>query len=356
MDGPRSFVNNNMLDSTQKHAVSDGWLRVGPLVEIPQMLRELGVDPAEIMADAGLDLNLFDDPENTIPFAALGRLLKWCATRTRCPHFGLLLGQKGGLFSLGLVGLLARHSPNVGSALRNLILHLHLHDRGAVPVLSIERDVAMLGYAIYQRGVEGANLIYDGAIAIALNTMRTLCGPTWLPTEVLFSHRRPSDIGPYRDLFRVPLRFDMEQTALVFPTKWLDHPLPGADPNLYRRIEQRIAALDNLDSGDLAGQLRRVLRSLLVTHQTSMTQVARIFSMHRRTLTRRLKTQGATFQALVDEIRHEIARQLLENTHMSISQIAATLDYSDASAFTRAFRRWSGRAPAAWRARLDTRD
>jgi AraC-like DNA-binding protein len=73
--------------------------------------------------------------------------------------------------------------------------------------------------------------------------------------------------------------------------------------------------------------------------------------MHGRTLNRRLKARGTTFQSLVDEVRYEIARQLLEHTHMSMSQIAATFDYTDASAFTRAFRRWSGTTPAAWRRR-----
>ena len=71
--------------------------------------------------------------------------------------------------------------------------------------------------------------------------------------------------------------------------------------------------------------------------------------MHRRTLNRRLKAQNYTFHELVNEVRYEIARQLLEDTRMPMSQIAVTLDYSDASAFTRAFRRWSGTTPAAWR-------
>ena len=340
--------------SPQKHPVSEGWLRVGPLVGVPQVLRELGVDPVEIVASLGLDPDLFDDPENTISFAAMGRLLKQCAARTQHPHFGLLIGQRMGPASLGIVGQLLQHLPEVGSALRSLILNLHLHDQGGVPLLSVEQGMATLCCAIYQRGVEGADQIYDGAIAITFKIMRALCGPAWRPTEVLFSHRQPSDVGPYRRFFRTSLRFDVEQTALAFPATWLDRPLPGADSNQRHQIEQQVATLTNLDSGDLTGRLRRVLRILLVTHRTSLAEVAQLFSMRRRTLNRRLQAQGATFQTLVDESRYEIARQLLENTRMSICQIAATLDYSDASAFTRAFRRWSGTTPAAWRTWLLT--
>lgn len=291
-----------------------------------------------------------------IPFATVGRLLKLCAARTQCPHFGLLIGQRSGPDCLGVVGLLAQTMPDVGSALRSLIFHLHLHDRGAAPFLSVEQSVAMLSYLIYQHGVEGSNQIYDGAIAIAFNIMRALCGPAWCPTEVLFSHCSPDDIGPYRHFFQAPLRFDREKTTLAFPAKWLDRAVPGADPRLRQQLEQRIAALENLDHRDLVGQLRSVLRTLLITQRCSLEQVAQLFSMHRRTLNRRLEEQDCTFQGLVDEVRYEIVRQLLENTRLSMCQIAATLNYADASAFTRAFRRWSGTTPTAWRSRSGVGD
>ena len=340
----------------QKKAIPASHLRVGPLMGIPSLLREFNVDLAEIMATIGLDVSLFDDPENPVSFATMGRLLKLCAARTQCPYFGLLAGQKAAGASLGMVGILALHSPDVRSALRSLILYLHLHDQGAVPVLSVEQSIAMLGYAIYQSDTEGTDQIYDGAIAITFNIMRELLGPTWRPTEVLFSHRAPNDLGPYLRFFQAPLRFDAEQTALVFPARWLNCQVAHADPRLHEMIEQRIAALEGLSSDDLVGSVRRVLRTLLIGQRSSLEQVAQLFSMHRRTLNRRLQRQGVTFQALVDEVRYEIARQLLENTCLSMCQIAAILDYADASAFTRAFRRWSGAPPTAWRDPSGARD
>ena len=75
--------------------------------------------------------------------------------------------------------------------------------------------------------------------------------------------------------------------------------------------------------------------------------------MHSRTLSRRLHASGTSFQELVDEGRFEIARQTLEDSVMPVRQIAAMLDYADASAFTRAFRRWSDTTPAQWRATRD---
>jgi AraC-like DNA-binding protein len=348
----RSPIDGSADAALQKRPVNEGHLRVGPLIEVPPILRELDIDPVEIINRVGLDITLFEDSESMISFAAMGRLLKECAARTQCPHFGLLVGQRSGLGCLGIIGLLAQQMPDVGSALRSLIRHLHVHDRGAAPTLSVEQGVAVLSYLIYQQGVESSDQIYDGSIAIIFNILWALCGPAWRPTEVLFSHRPPGDIQPYRHFFQAPLRFDMEQTALVFPAQWLDRAVADTDPLLRQQLEKRIAALESLDPRDLVGQLRCVLRSLLITRQSSLEQVAELFSMHRRTLNRRLEEQNHTFQKLVNEIRYEIARQLLENTRLSVGQIAAILDYSDASVFTRAFRRWSGQTPTAWRARL----
>ena len=101
--------------------------------------------------------------------------------------------------------------------------------------------------------------------------------------------------------------------------------------------------------GPLAEDLRRVLRTELLKDTCSVTTVARLFSMHRRTLNRHLRTEGLAFRQVANQIRFEIACELLENTDMALGQVAAVLRYSELSAFTRAFRRWSGQTPSAWR-------
>jgi AraC-like DNA-binding protein len=332
--------------------LDEGHLRVSIFLNLPALLRDLGQDPKAIVTAAGLELDLFEDPETAVPFVTMSRLLALCAERTRCEHFGLLLGERSKTSDLGLVGHLVQNSPDVGAALRNLILHLHLHDRGAVPTLTVRNEVALLGYAIYQPGVVRADQIYDAAMAVAFNIMAPMCGPQWRATEVLLSRATPTDPAPYRRFFRAPLRFDADQTALVFPTSWLKHPLPGASAQLRRILEARVDSLEAQGNGDIVAQLRRLLRNLLVSGSGSAEQVAQLFSMHRRTLNRRLKASDTTFHALVEETRFEIARHFLGVTRLPIVEIASALDYADASAFTRAFRRWSGTTPAAWRANV----
>jgi hypothetical protein len=88
--------------------IGAGFIHLGAAKEICTVLAELGANPERIIAEAGLDPRLFDDGNNLISFRALSHLLALCVERTNCPHFGLLVGQKATLSSLGLVGLLIR--------------------------------------------------------------------------------------------------------------------------------------------------------------------------------------------------------------------------------------------------------
>lgn len=336
----------------QLAAVMDGAVRVGPLMGIPHLLQDLGQDPAAVFAEAGVPLDIMDDPEHSVSFGAAGRLLRLCAERTGCPHFGLLVGQGAGPDCLGLVGMLAHCSPDLSRGLRNIVLYLHLHDRGAIPTLKVVEDRVLLGYAIYQPGVEGTAQIHDLAMAIGNQILSAFCGTSWRPQAVHLSHARPADISPYRRAFGAPLRFDAEQSAIVFPAAWLAHPLPGADPDRYRELEGRIADLTGPVDRDLAVQVRRVTCNLLRSGQGSREAVAGVFSVHPRTLNRRLQEQGTSFRQVREECQHEAARQLLRDTDLPVADIAAILGYADSPAFIRAFRRWTGTAPAGWRAAL----
>ena len=100
----------------------------------------------------------------------------------------------------------------------------------------------------------------------------------------------------------------------------------------------------------LVADVRKVLRTELLRESCSASAVARLFAMHRRTLSRHLSDRGLTFRQVANEVRFEIACGLLENTDMALSQIATVLRYSELSAFSRAFRRWCGQTPSDWRA------
>lgn len=328
---------------------SPGTVRIGTVMAIPKVLSELGYEPTAVLRELGFEPDMFDDPDHVIPYAMRSQLIHKCVLKTGCEHFGLLICQHIGLSALGMVGYLVQQSPDVATALRSLVHYAHLHVRGGLISFEEVGSEAFLGYSIYQPNVEAQVQIADGAVAVAYNVMRNLAGPNWRPTYVSFLHRKPADVRPYQQFFKAPLKFDAENNGVFFSAKWLQQPVTGADPELLRLLKKQIEQLQEHAGESFVEQVRRVLHSVLFTHKTSANDIAALFSLHPRTLHRRLKEHGTSFQQLVDDVRFEFARQSLQNSSLEVTEIAAMLHYADPSAFTRAFRRWSGVTPALWR-------
>ncbi len=330
--------------------IGEGTLRVGPLLQMPEVAAEFGLALEPLFGEMGLPLSLLDDAERILDVQTAARLLTLCAERSGCPHWGLLVGQKAMPASLGVVGLALLDAATVGTALRGLILTLHLNGRAIVPTLVVRNGIATLGVSPYGDYEAGAQQVTDLAIAMAVNLMRALCGPQWAPAEAIFSCRVPADRRPYSRFFRAPLRFDAPMTALVFSADWLARAIPGASAVARRRLQAQIAALTDRQDLDLANRARRALFTLIAHDDVSVEAVSAMLGMHRRTLNRRLTEHGTAIATLLAEVRYQIARQLLADTDLPLVEIAATLNYTDASVFSRAFHTWSGQTPTAWRA------
>ncbi len=325
-------------------------VRMAAVLSIPDILRSLGADPQQVLAELGYDLKLFADAETRVSYAIRNRIVAHCAARTGCPHFGLLVGQQNGLHTFGLVGLLVKYAPDVGSAMRSFIRYLHLHVQGASLNLSVEGDSAMLTWSVHEPGLEALDHTGDAALATLYNIMHELCGPDWRPTEVWFAHSAPTDVGPFRRFFRVPLRFDAEEYSLLFSARFLKRRLPGIDDALRGMLQGQIDSLEHRYRNDFPAQVRALLHTAILTGQVKANQVAALVGMHSRTMNRRLNESGVGFQQLLEETRFEIARQMLEYSAAEIGQVSETLGYAAPGVFTRAFRRWSGTTPVEWRA------
>jgi len=332
--------------------VTAGRVRVGALHHLPEVLRSFGIPPDPLLDGLGLPVDLLENADNTIAVGSAAELLALCAERARCPHFGLLIGQRASLMSFGLIGTLALNQANVGAALRGLARTQHLHGRVGVPAFIVKDDVAIYSLTLEGFLGVGAAQVHDLSAAMGFNLMRDLCGPAWAPTEVMLPHAAPQDRRPYDRYFRAPIRFDAEWTAVAFPARWLSHPVTGADPSLRGPLQQSVDALAARHGDDLIMRTRRALYVLVMQGQGSMSNVADLVGMHRRTLNRRLALSDTSISRQLEEVKSQIARQLLADTTMSVIEIASTLNYSDAGAFTRAFKRWENVPPSEWRNRL----
>lgn len=335
---------------TEKQLTPDGSTRIAIIASIPEILREYGVNPVEVLRLAGIPADVFDDPDNLISFNDRAHLLKLCADHTGCSHFGLLVGEHSGLSSFGLIGYLMKNAADVESAIKSLVRYFHLHAQGSLALFEVEQESAFLGYDIYQSQVEAKEQLLDAAVAVVLNILYELCGPNFEPTEICFSHRSPINQEPVGKFFNAPLRFDAHHSGIFFPARWLKQPVQGADSELHRLLKKQVKQLEHKYRDDFPGQVRRVLHMALLTGQVSSKHIAAIFSIHSRTLHRRLKSHGTSFQEMVDDCRFSIAKLMLEESDMSHAQIAEMLGYSDTRPFSRAFRRWSGVTASQWRA------
>lgn len=329
--------------------VPGGYDRVASTMALVPLLEQFGVGLDSLLAESGLPIGLFDHPDNLIPFREGTRLLGLCADRTGCPHFGLLIGDGTPLEAYGIVSELMKCAADVRSALQLMCRFMTLADGGGLLMLSETRQFARFSYLVYEPGVERTEVLGDIVLGVSCNVLRALCGSKWQPHEILFSRSRPIDIRPYAETLKAPLRFDVEQSAVVFERSWLDAPLATANPARLHSLEAKARALEASETGDLVAQVRRVVRRQLLTGTCSMQSIANELGMHRRTLDRKLHPFEVTFKTLSDEIRYEVSRQLLADTAMPVTAISQSLHYADPSAFTHAFRRWSGTTPSQWR-------
>ncbi len=320
--------------------------RVAGFVALPQLIRQLGGDAEALLVGAGLEPSALSHPDNRVSFTALATLLDRAASSTGCAHFGLLAGRLFHLSDMGLVGELVRNSPTVGAALEALTVHQHLNSEGGLAFLLKRGDYVDLGYATYHPAALGFTHMHDAALAAAMNIMLELCGPTWKPYEVFLPHAKPRDVAQHRAFFKVVPRFDAEFSVLRFPARDLARTVPNADLQAHRRCEQ---AAQNAGAPEFMQQVYRGLRRLMLENRHSGDDLAQMLSIHRRTLNRRLKAEGTTFQRVLDEVRFDIARDLLSNSNAHLDDIAATLGYAAVTPFMRTFRRWSGTTPGQWR-------
>lgn len=322
--------------------------RIGPLVSLCTVLRELGFEPAAVLEGTGFSPDFFTDPDMPMQYQAGARVLSHCAMATRCDQFGLLLGERAGAEVMGLPGLLLMSAQDLGTGLRDLVHYMDLHDRGATLKLEVDRDVALLGYTIVA-DVPSSDQLNDIGMSIGCNLMRGFFGASWSPTAVMLPRQAPADSLPWRRFFRAPVRFGAARCCMTFPAHWLTVSLPAANPTLRQYLQKEAARLKSLLGQSLVDEVRRMVRATLSNPPCNASRVAELLGMHERTLNRRLQADGTSFRRVRDEVLYSASQQMLATTSMRLAEVAAALGYAEASAFIHAFTRWSGQTPDRWR-------
>lgn len=249
----------------------------------------------------------------------------------------------------GVVGFAALACSTLGEALQRLErYHRSVYD---VNLAQVHRhaDGVCIEWGI-ERGRPGA-LVDETAIAALVQLSRAFTGQAVRALAVDFVNPRPADVRPYEDFFGGTVRFGQPSTRVVLAARDLALPLRGADAALLALLDAQAEALlrEVAAVSEPVGVWRQALVGLIRSGRTQLPDLAHSLQMSPRSLQRRLAEQGHSFQALLGQTRRQLAEAYLRDASVELAEVALLLGYSEQSAFTRAFRQWTGLAPLQWR-------
>jgi AraC-like DNA-binding protein len=278
------------------------------------------------------------------------RLWDAAARASLNPNLGLSLGAGLHPRALGVLGYLLVSSATLGDAFSRCRRYRRLLDTASFD-MGIDDGRAWLRFR------PATTRHYSEAIvASTVALVRQAIGRAVRPVLVSFEHARPRSIAAHREFFGIAPQFGRRGGSRVaFDAGLLAVPCVTADPDLAAHLESAAeGALERLpsESREIDAVRGAILASIAQSESAGAPAIARSLGMTARTLHRRLSARATTFRELQERTRMEVAERLLRDFELTTELIASRVGFSDASAFSRAFRRWSGRSPRAYPATL----
>jgi len=319
---------------------------------IHDSLRQLGVDTAPLYRALHIREEDFGVDNGGVTMAAHLELLNRAAEQRQDPYLGISMARTRDVANLGAVGYMARSAPDFGRALAIVDSYLDHVTPGASSGLINHGDSSTWTYEIEGFTPEQCRHEVEMTLKQFVNAIRELLFlPDWHPLETCFRHAPPADVGPIQAAFCERLTFNHSFNGVSFPSGFLAMPTSHADPLLLQVLEQQVQrSISQFKRGiNLRDRVSVLISSQIGQTDISAESIAARLGMSRRTLHRRLADQGTSVGKLRDIVVFQIAKEVLVNTPVSITQLAQRLGYSDTSAFDRAFKRLSGQTPKTFR-------
>ncbi len=317
-------------------------------------LRELGVPADALAATAGIAPATLADPDGRVPAAAALRWLVSVIVTTGDDNIGVHLAERYVPGSFGVLDYLAHSSRDLGTAIARLCRYERVHQDEMRTELTTDGDLGMLTQHYRHRDIVPRQLA-ENSLANLVVISRRLIGVDFAPLEVAFAHAAPADVTPHARVFRCPIVWRAPHDRVVGPRTLLAAPIVRADEPLARALEAHVEQLlggRGEPPGALAPQVRACVAARLQEGAPSADQIAAQLELSVRTLRRRLDDEGTSFHRVCEELRRDLATRYLRDRRLATEDVAFLLGFSDDRAFRRAFKRWLGQTPAAYRAAL----
>lgn len=327
----------------------DRFVRYAALTGYAELARSVGLDPARLMADVGLDVAALADQDTWIPAVPVARLLERSAAESGCEDFAVRLSGRRRLSALGPLSVVLREEPDLRSGLElliryerayNGILDLRLLEAEGLATLQVWLD---FGAAVPVRQST------DLTVANLVGVMRSLVRADWQPLAVALAHSPPADQSLFRRVFGPGVRFGQPFNGVVVAAQDLELPTVTADPGLRAYTRRLLETVPTPRPATTAEQVRSTVEVLLPTGRCSLGHVSRALHVPPRTLHRHLAEEGESFSAIVHATRAQWAERYLANDAYSLTQITHLLGFAAPSAFSVWFRSQFGTTATEWR-------
>ena len=221
---------------------------------------------------------------------------------------------------------------------------------------NLEIEETLLGYELIFDFKDKSSMNIaeaDATMAIVMQMCRVNLNEKLCPLKVSLSHLKPNCEKAYFSYYNCPVEFSQPINKIILPTDIIDVPLFNSEPYLSLLNDKAIIHyLNELDNNDIVHKIRKSITEHLSSGISSEI-ISNSLNMGERTMIRALKKQGFLFKDLVKEVRFDLGKLYIKNSHYSLTEIAFQLGFSESSSFSRAFKNWAGCSPADYRKNLN---
>ena len=314
-----------------------------------ERMRESGIPLAPLLSKAGLTIEQIDNPSARLKVRSQIKFLELAAAASQDDLLGFHLALDYDLREIGLLYYVLASSEILADAMHKAERYCGIVNEGLSLRIGEGREAAiMLSYVGIERRSDRHQIEFWLTSVVRL--CRQLTNRRLIPSQIRVMHSRAKAVAEFRSFFGCEVEFGSNIDEVVFPGAVKLMPIGSADPYLNELlIKYCNEALAHRDRSSLRSGVENTISHLLPHGKAQVGEIARRLGMSQRTLARRLASEGLTFSGVLDELKADLARGHLKDGNFPISQIAWLLGYRDVSAFTNAFKRWTGLTPRQYR-------
>ena len=282
------------------------------------------------------------------------RVIEQAASEANTPHLGWLIGGKCNYLSRGILGRAVLGSKTLGVGLHWLCRFYPLIQDATHVKLEVNDGLARLSYKILDPKIWPREQDALYTLSIFTNFLKAAAGDILMTSRIYLEAPKSQYNSELQRHLHIPITFGASANEIIFPAKFLQKPLAKNNPVTHAEISQltRIYSEKNRKM-KISDRVKYVIYTAILETQVSQEYVAKELGLSPRTLRRKLSAEALSYQHLLDDCRMDIAsRELTASRHISLSQMALRLGYSDHSTFSRAFARWFGTSPRTFRAEM----